>query len=299
MCQYYSGNIRNAYPRGTIKIMELLRNIQNPPANMRSLIDTIRLIQDKGLRDHMKTKVPAFTPCALVENGPRRYTNITRFTQVMACDYDGVGTPSDSAEFRDAMYNKYSCIIGAWTSSSGRGVRMLVRIPEVSSVDEFKRRFKAFEDEIGGLYKGWDSAPKNCILPMFYSYDTDARIRYSPDVYDAISDSDELLDSQRKKVFFKTPPKPQMANKFAEWSLNAATRAIGRITDNGHPQLRAASFALGGYVGAGYLTEAQAIEHMDMLIDSNSYLNRKPAVYKKTARQMIAKGTNEPLYYSK
>ena len=72
--------------------------------------------------------------------------------------------------------------------------------------------------------------------------------------------------------------------------------AINKITDNGHPQLRGAAYALGGYISAGYISNDYAQSMIERLIDSNAYLVQKAPVYKKTAKEMLIKGQAQPLY---
>ena len=72
--------------------------------------------------------------------------------------------------------------------------------------------------------------------------------------------------------------------------------ALNKITDAGHPILRATSYALGGYCGAGYIQKDYAIQMIEKMIRSNSYLSKKPDVYIKTAITMINKGEAQPLF---
>jgi hypothetical protein len=76
---------------------------------------------------------------------------------------------------------------------------------------------------------------------------------------------------------------------------------VNKIQSNGHPQLRAISFALGGYVGSGYIDQNTATQLINNCIESNGYLSRQTNglkmsdVYKKTAKEMIVKGQTKPL----
>lgn len=291
VCQYYSGNIYDATPKGTITLKKMLMSIKNPKPNMVDLIDRIRHETDKGKRSLLKTKLVAFTPCAYVRNGSRKYDNITGFTQVMTFDFDGLPSEEYSDEFKNELFKKYPFIYACWKSASGKGVRGLVRIPKVKSTDEFKNRFNALE-EVLGIYKGWDSAPKNCILPLFYSIDTNLLIREFPDKFFDIINPNEV--AKMRKNFadtFATISDDKKYNRV----VKITTSGINKITDNGHPQLRGVAVALGGYVGGGYLSEIDAINLIDALIESNNYLSIKPNVYKRTARQMIKYGINKPL----
>jgi hypothetical protein len=73
-------------------------------------------------------------------------------------------------------------------------------------------------------------------------------------------------------------------------------KKINVIVDNGHPQLRAAAYLMGGYVGAGYIGQQHAIDAMQQMIDGNGYLSQKASIYKQTAKEMINKGTTQPTY---
>jgi hypothetical protein len=77
--------------------------------------------------------------------------------------------------------------------------------------------------------------------------------------------------------------------------INIVKKSISKITDNGHPQLRAIAYALGGYVGGGYIDYGSAVRVINDLIESNNYLSEKPKVYQRTAKEMIDKGQSQPL----
>jgi hypothetical protein len=287
--QYYSGNIFDSVPKGTITIETLLHKIKHPKQNMISLFDLIRNEKDKAKRDKLKTNLPAFTPCCFVTPGTsRKYDNIQHFTEVAMLDFDGIPDKDYSNGFKQAIFDTYPHIIASWISASGKGVRALIYIPTVNSPDEFKLYFNAIENEFN-QYKGFDTAPKNCILPLFYSIDTNLLMRTNPAKW-------------TKKYIPPKPPPPEHFNSTVDtrkgkWALSNTEKAIDKITDNGHPQLRATAYTLGGYVASGYLSEYEAEKYIHHLIETNSYLKQKASVYKRTATEMIKKGQNEPLHF--
>jgi hypothetical protein len=72
---------------------------------------------------------------------------------------------------------------------------------------------------------------------------------------------------------------------------------IDAIYDNGHPQLRAVCFALGGYVANGYISEMEAMDYAEDMIRHNAYLGiaKKVNTYIRTSVTMIRKGQTQPL----
>lgn len=287
VCQYYSGNIKDSKPKGVTLLSTLIKAIKHPPKRYLNIIHAIRAENDKAKRDQLKIKLPSFTPCAFVK-GRRRYDDISGFTQVAMLDFDGLPDPDYAKEFRKAIFDTYPHIYATWLSVSGKGVRAFVRIPKVDSVDEFKQYYASIEKEFN-QYRGFDTATKNCILPLFYSIDRGLLYRNYPKVW------------QKKYIELEPPPQqppltPRTGKK--SWVIRNAETAINKIVDNGHPQLRATAFTVGGYVGGGYMSEYEAINLMNRLIDANAYLSQKAKTYKKTAETMIKQGQTEPLYFN-
>jgi len=290
--QYYSGNIYDSVPKGYLYLEEFLRVVKKPKISTYELIIDIRNETDKARRDKLKTRLPAFTPSVMVEPGKgRKYDNIDHFTGLLLLDFDSVGSKEEASKFKTSIFANYSFIFACWLSSSGRGVRAIVRIPRVNSIDRFKLHFAAIEQEFT-QYKGFDRATKNPILPLFYSYDPNILIRQNPDVF-----ADTYTEPEPPKPEPTMLPRPTGTGKYHEWALSNIEKSIQRIQENGHPQLRAAAYAAGGYVGAGYIAEHEAIDLIDHLIVTG-YLKGKASSYKRTAREMIKKGQSEPIYFN-
>ena len=282
---YCIGNIKNPLTAGFVDANSFLSSIKEPKPEMQTLIDRIRVTTDENVKNNLKTKLPSVTPAVLFAKGSSRaYKNIQKFTGLMMLDFDKIDFAD---QFRDYLFYYYDYVLATWLSSSGRGVRAIVRVPISQSTDEFKQRFDAVF-KVFNVYDGFDTAPKNSVLPLFYSIDRDINFDLNrTSIFEGI---------EPKKVVEKIPTdwiKPSSIK--GKWAVSNTKKAIDKITDNGHPQLRAAAYSLGGYVGAGYLGEGEAIDLIECLIDGNNYLSQKPAVYKTTAKTMIKKGQNQPL----
>lgn len=285
--QYYSADITKPRPMGTLTLYRFLQSIQEPSERVQSILWRIRNTTDAGEKSELKKQLYAFTPAVIV--GQKRcYAEIKSFTGLMPIDYDGLD-PVDAVQLKHHLFHSCTSIIAAWLSPSGKGVRAMVAIPQVQTVEQYKALFHGFEQSEYGAFKGFDISCQNPVLPMFLSYDPDL----------LVGDPDEVV--QWTKTYTPPPIVVKQTYKSDEQSTRIEriiARKINDIQDNGHPQLRAAAFALGGYVGAGLIDYTSAVGLINRLIDSNAYLTTKHRTadgYKKTARQMIEKGMMIPL----
>jgi hypothetical protein len=283
---YCIGDIKSAKVRGELSLCKWLNKVRTPSEKTVKLISSIRLEPDKAKRDAMKINLPSVTPAVRFNKGEsRKYTNIKSFTGIAVLDFDKIDFAD---EFRDYLFETYPFIYATWLSSSAKGCRAIVRIPVSDSVDVFKLRYKALE-KIFHVYNGFDTAPKNCVLPLFYSIDAEIKFNlHRTEIFTDIASPDLVLPMP--VMDWKRPSEIK-----SKWAIDNTIKAIDKITDNGHPQLRGASFALGGYVAGGYIDYNDAIDLIYKLIDSNAYLSQKHEIYKRTAQEMIRKGTTKPI----
>ena len=157
-------------------------------------------------------------------------------------------------------------------------------IPICNSVDEFKHYFNAIELEFKS-YIGFDAAPKNCVLPLFISYDPEILIRTDYTTWSV----KHIPIIQPPVIQYNVTDKSSVIKKII-------AKRIDTITDSGHGILRATAYLLGGYVGAGYVEYNHSIQIINRMIDEHHYLRQKGYVYKKTAKTMIDKGLLTPTY---
>jgi hypothetical protein len=142
------------------------------------------------------------------------------------------------------------------------------------------------------LYAGFDEAPKNCVLPLFLSHDPDILIRENPTTWTA--------KGKRQGDFENSAPAPLPRNHrpgtFEEKRvLKLIEAGFANIQDVGHPVLRGLCLSIGGYIASGYIPEQTALNEIDCLIESHSYLRKGVRGYKQTARDAINLGKQKPL----
>ena len=256
---------------------------------MLDILNRIRQADKDGnqsLKNELKTHLVSFTPSVICTR--RKYDDIVSFTGLVTTDNDKLSNQSEAEELRDYIFNNHQQVIASWLSTSRRGVRSLIRIPVCTSVSQFKSYYNAIYNTFR-IYKNLDKATQNPVLPMFYSDDPD--IRYRTDF------------TTWTETYTEPPPKPKVKtiNIYERDNkgkvLNILKNKIDAIYDNGHPQLRAVCYALGGYVASGYISEIEAMDYAEDMIRHNAYLgvNKKVNTYIRTAETMIRKGQNEAL----
>lgn len=286
---YYNSNIFEPIPLGTVPLWTLIHKIKQPSDKMLNILNGIRQADKEGnqsLKNELKTHLVSFTPSVMCSR--RRYDDIKYFTGLVTTDNDKLSNQSEAEELRDYIFHNHSQVIASWLSSSRRGVRSLIRIPVCTSVQQFKSYYNAIYNTFR-IYKNLDKATQNPVLPMFYSDDPDIRYRKDFTIW-----TDTYTDPQ---------PKPKirpiviydMDNKGKV--LKILKNKIDAIYDNGHPQLRAVCYSLGGYVASGYISEMEALDYVENMIRHNSYLGvaKKVNTYLRTAQTMIRKGQTQPL----
>lgn len=283
---YYPADIKKAEPLGLITLEQFINSIKYPKLKFIELFDRIKQAEqnkDQALKMALKSKLVSFTPCVQIDK-KRDYNNIKSFTGLLVLDFDHLDSPEYSQEFKEYLFNEYNFIIASWLSASKHGVRALVKIPVCTSTDEFKTYFMGIKEKLF-KYKGFDTAPKNCVLPLFYSIDMNILTR-----------NDASLFSQKHNPIIK----PQIKQYIIDDKTNVVEKIIYKkinvINDNGHPQLRAAAYLLGGFVGARYIEENYATQMIWKMIETNHYLSQKASIYKKTAHTMIKQGQYQPVY---
>lgn len=282
---YYDADIKRSIPLGNVTLQYFINAIRSPKIDIKHIFERIRIAEEQGdmaTKQELKSKLYSFTPCVYVQ-GARKYDNIQHWTGLLVLDFDHL--QSDYAvEFKEYLFNEYKFIIATWLSASRHGVRALVKIPQCYSVDEFKQYYAAIE-RILNCYNGFDKAPKNCILPLFFSYDAEILYRDNPQLWD-----EKYIEPKPLTI------KQYIIDDKSSLVERIIAKKINPIDGNGHPQLRAATYLLGGYCGAGYIDLSDAVNIAHQLIDSNAYLRQKASIYKKTAITMINQGMNEPTY---
>lgn len=290
---YFSSDITKCKPLGVCSIGDMIKAIKSPNKRILGIIEKIQEASETGdeeTKQHLKTKLYFFTPAVIVRDW-RNYDNIDSFSGLMTFDFDKLDK-NHALELKHFIFDNYDFVVAAWLSVSKKGVRVLVKIPEVETIDQYKSFFLAIENyEKFGQFQGFDPIVKNPVQPLFISHDPDLLYRDDYTNYMRMYIEPEKINPPEQ---FKSYPYSQDDK---EKLLNIVSQKINNISDNGHHPLRAAAFYMGGYVASGVITENDAIDFLNKKIDNHHYLKQKADTYKKTVVYMVRKGQSKPLTF--
>ena len=288
--QFYPGKITDCRPSGWISLNRFIEAIRNPKPQTITIFETIAACEisgDKAGKARAKQQLPKFTPPVHVA-GWRNYKNIVGFTGLMTLDFDHI---EDAPGLKDHLFNFYPCITACWLSPSRRGVKALVLIPKVETVQQFKQYFFGMAAELQE-YEGFDETTANPVLDLFLSYDPDILVRTNPATWHETGINTQAFD-ETPMICLPTHHKPSGASE--QRIIKMIDSALDKITDNGHPQLRSLCVAVGGYIANNYIDFNTAIQYINYKISVHPYLKKGVAGYQKTAAQMLRFGMVKPL----
>lgn len=290
--QYYRNDVSSSEYAGFITLDRFLQSIKNPKEETRQLLKKIEQAaknNDIKLKSELKKHLYAFTPDVVVKKR-RTYEDVIKYTGLLVLDFDKI---NNSINFKEYLFNTYSCVIAAWISPSKKGVKALVKIPIVKTKKEFKSYSWGLSAEME-VYKGFDLVVNNAVLLLFIGYDKDILIRNNPDTWTKKGIQINSFDLSKVKDF---KPNDNITDKQSLWVIDWFKKGINSIYDNGHPTLRSYCVALGGYSSGGYISLFDAINLAESQVTQNSYLQKGISGYQKTAKQSIIFGTSKPLTF--
>jgi hypothetical protein len=289
--QYYPSDIKKVVPLGNLSLRDFISAVKNTKPEILDKIEKIKNASNKGdlkLKSKLKSELYFFTPCILSDGKGRSYDNIKSFTGLCQIDFDGI---SNASKFRDFIFDTYKSVVLAGVSSSGMGVKALIRIPICSSVDEYKQYFCGLGYYLE-RFKGFDVAPYNPILPLYFFADKDLRFREDPTI--------AKVRGQKINEFKVFEGDIEVLENVLLWKKNKVkeffTKGIDAIVSNGHPTVIGFSSMLGGYCASGYLSEDECMVLIEEVVYNNEYLSKDHRGYIKTAKNMLIRGMNSPLY---
>jgi hypothetical protein len=289
--QYYPAHVNSKRPIGQVTLKEFIGAVKNPSDRIREVfvqIAAAELSGDMELKAKLKQEnLYYFTPCVFTDWQGRSYSNVKSFTGLAVLDFDHIDR---AAELRNFLFENYKCICAAFISSSKRGVKCLVKIPIATSIEDFKAYFYGLGHYFD-KYQGFDGTPQNSVLPLFLSHDPDLLYRDDPETWEQRGTklNSFTVSNDALPIDFK------VREGDSERIYKNIKKAFDAIISNGHPQVIAACVSLGGYVGAGYISQHEGEQIAFNLIETNNYLRKGVGGYKKTAVTAIQTGMKSNL----
>jgi len=159
----------------------------------KNLIETIRSAEDKEQRNNLKKGLPSILFSGQFS---RRADNaITEHSGLICIDFDGFKDDQSLYQMRqDLCKDKYSYAV--FTSPSGDGLKVLVRIPKDAS--NHKKYFVALQKYYN--CDEFDKSCKNISRVCYESYDPDIFINELSDTWVEMDNSDDFVKPRPKII---------------------------------------------------------------------------------------------------
>ena len=289
---YFPANIESKKPLGKVRLYDYLKAIKNPRPEIVQLfkeIEKASLANDKKLKDELKSKLYYFLPCVELDGEGRSYENVVGFSGLMIVDLDNLEVEF-AKEIKEYLFYTYPFVIASFLSASKKGVKLIIKIPKVQSVNQFKSLFYGLMSE-WQFYKGMDFTPKNSVLANYLTYDTELLYRL-----DATEWTKEGIQLDEFQVYEgEIEPLEEVDEADVEKIKLILKRMFSNIVDAGHQTVRTCGLLGGGWVAYGYMSYDGMKDYLFELIESTPYLQSKLKTYKTTCIQMLNKGMLAPI----
>lgn len=286
---WYDADIKKVKPKGVITLRQFINSVVSPKESLKETFNKIEqasLAGNKELKAELKKGLFAVTPCVKIQ-GIRNYESIKSFNNILVIEYDKIDFAED---LRDYVFEKFDSCIFAFLSPSKSGCKFIFRIKPVNSIPQFKELFWGLAYELD-KFINLDFSGSNCCLPLFISWDADAKIRENPTEW-----SQRGYKEGSFVAFEGDFDAPEDVNEQDKQEvINKITYLFNRIEDNGHPQVLKNSCLLSGYVGSNYISFDEAQDLLYELIENNDYLSKDINNYKTTAKTMLLKCLGSPV----
>lgn len=289
--QYFPAKIYESTPLGKLTLRQFLDVHKTPKESTVEVIEQIKIAaknNDLKLKDSLKqNNLFSFVPSVILDGNGRAYSNIVDFNPIILCEFDKI---DNATELKKSLFERMKCVVASWISPSGRGLKLLIRIPKPKSIDEYKQYYCGLAYYLSNI-EGFDGVNFNCVLPLFLSYDKDILIR---------EDATEWVIRGGKINAFKVyecdyEPNDEITEETTKKVIDKVNFLIGRIEDNGHTQLLSISTLLGGWCGFNLISLEDADTLICEAIENNNYLSKNIKGYQKTAKEMLRRGLKSPI----
>lgn len=297
--QYYPSKIWIQEPLGTVDLYTFLDSIKSPKEHIKKVFLEIQECAKNGdlkRKDWLKQNSLFYvTPSVLTNGYGRKLEDIVSYNPIMVVEFDKINF---AEELKVYLFNKMTCIVAAYISPSGSGVKFIVRIPKPNSVEEYKEYFCGLAYYLSQI-KGFDIANFNIILPHFITWDENILIRKWEDTTEWTIRGSKIYGYKEFEGEFE--PLEDVTEEDKTEIIERIDRTFIKIEreQTAHRILVGLSLWCGGISSAGYLDLKELEDYIHYKIDESHYCQKGKRNYKKTVTDMLIKGSKSPIELNK
>lgn len=199
-------NIKSVAPLRDTTVLKILENIRD--GEYKHKISEIRVLTDKAKRNDLKSKLPYVTFCGTFTS--RSNANLKNHSGLACLDFDDV---EDVEELRSIL-NKDKYTFSSFTSPSGNGLKVLVKIPSVDNNEDYQDYYIELINHFK-KYHDLDTGTKDIARACYLSYDVDLYINNESDLF-----TDKFLRPlpvEKKIINIPITDSNEVANRLEKW----------------------------------------------------------------------------------
>ena len=289
--QFFPAKIWEAQPLGELTLRQFIDVHKTPKQSTVDIIKQIKIASknnDLKLKDSLKqNNLYSFVPSVILDGNGRGLVNIVDYNPVMMVEFDKI---SHAKQLKERLFNNLKSVIAAWISPSGSGLKLLIRIPKPTSVEEYKAYYCALAYYLS-QYEGFDGVNYNIVLPLFLSFDRDILIR--EDAEEWTQKGGKLNSFKPFEGDFEVPE--NIDDKTRDRIIQKITYLVSQIDDNAHPKIRNIATVFGGLCSQYGFEIEEADNLICDLISENEYMKKNVRGYCKTSKEFLRKGFLSPI----
>ena len=172
-----------------VRLGNVLDRFRNPKPEVRALIEQIRATEDKGARDALKKRLPV-----VVFSGRFAYRNeksLRSYSGLACIDLDAQDNPDKDLIALKELLAQDGYVLTCFTSVSGRGLKLLVRLSEpldpVPDVEALKKAhragFEAFRSYLRDVYGLVADRTPDLSRGCYVTWDPNLRVNWSACIF--------------------------------------------------------------------------------------------------------------------
>lgn len=294
--QYFENNIKKVVPIGELTLYQWLYSIKHPKESMMNLfreIEEASLNGDLKRKAELKSSLYYTVPASISDGKGRSYSNLKSFSGICVLDFDGLDVEY-AKELKTHIFEEYQFVIASFLSSSKKGVKAIVKIPVVETVEEYKQLYSGLMS-IFQYYKGIDFSASNAVLASYWSHDKELLYRLNASEWKGIGmrvDEFKVSDEPFEQLTDIDPKDVAGIKLMIKRMLDKI-----EVEQTAHLTIRSLGLLIGGWSAYGYFDYDEIQEEVLTQMDGIQFLHKSMRTYKTTFKHMMSLGSKSALKY--
>jgi len=202
-------NVKSVSPLKDTSVLKVLEDIKG--GKYKKEMSVVRVEPNKELRNKIKENLPYVTFCGIFST--RANSNLKKHSGLACLDFDDINDPVELENLR-VVLNKDKYTFSTFLSPSANGFKVLVKIPPVSSNDDYHDYYIELINHYS-QYHEIDKSTKDIARACYLSYDSDLYLNVDSELF--TDKFNRPLPKETKIINIAVTDKNEIAEKLEKW----------------------------------------------------------------------------------